>query len=166
MASADSNTSMTHESKTAPFSRGGLLYADQFLKILQAGAFQELRITRYVGALLCSLILRQISVHGGLHVVCSYIDESIELVLPQMRAARLVYVAFGIKDNDGFGKIQSAVIGFISPYRVRVFNVRPERHAAEKPIDQKCSAGMRPVFLAFNLFATGVIRVKLSGQEN
>ena len=98
--------------------------------------------------------------------MCSYIDESIELVLPQMRAARLVYVAFSIKDNDGFGKIQSAVIGFISPYRVRVFNVRSERHAAEKPIDQKCSAGMRPVFLAFNLFATGVIRVKLSGQEN
>ena len=125
-----------------------------------------MRITQYVGALLCSLILRQISVHGSLHVVCSYVDENIELVLPQMRAARIVYVAFGIKDNDGFGKIQSAVIGFISPYRVRVFKVRPDRHAAEKPIDQKCSARMGSVFLAFNLFANGVIGVKLGGQEN
>ena len=98
--------------------------------------------------------------------MCSYIDESIELVLPQMRAARLVYVAFGVKNNNGFGKIQSAVIGFISPYRVRVFNVRPEWHAAKKPVDQKCSTGMGPVFLALDLFATGVIRVKLSGQEN
>lgn len=83
-----------------------------------------------------------------------------------MRAARLIYVAFGIKNNNGFGKIQSAVIGFISPYRVRVFNVRAERHTAKKPIDQKCSARMGSVFLAFNLFAIGVIRVKLGGQEN
>ena len=98
--------------------------------------------------------------------MCGNVDESLELVLPQMGTTCLVYVSFSVNDNNSFGKIQSAVISFVSPYRVRVFNVRPERHAAEKPINQKCSTGMGPIFLALDLFAIGVIRVKLGGQEN